>query len=232
MFYFYGFDWTYVIMILPAVIFSMWASSRVNSTYKRYSTQYSRRGITAEEACRQVLDENGCDNVEILQTKGNLTDHYDPRANVIRLSESVYGSTSTAAIGVACHEAGHAIQYASNYAPIKFRAAIVNITNIGSQLSIPLVMIGLLFSSTNLAMLGVILFGFCVLFQLVTLPTEYNASHRAILALENSTILDSEEIEGSKKVLNAAALTYVAALSVSVMQLLRLVMIVGRRNND
>lgn len=232
MFYFYGFDWTYLVMILPAVIFSMWASSRVNGTYKRYSTQYSKRGITAEKACREVLDENGCSNVEIIQTKGHLTDHYDPRANVIRLSESVYGSTSTAAIGVACHEAGHAIQYAENYGPIKFRAAIVNVTNIGSQLSIPLVMIGLLFSSTSLAMLGVILFGFCVVFQLVTLPTEYNASHRAILALENSTILDSEEIEGSKKVLNAAALTYVAALSVSVMQLLRLVMIVGGRNRD
>lgn len=232
MFYFYGFDWTYLVMILPAVIFSMWASSRVNGTYKRYSTQYSKRGITAEKACREVLDENGCSNVEIIQTKGHLTDHYDPRANVIRLSESVYGSTSTAAIGVACHEAGHAIQYAENYGPIKFRAAIVNVTNIGSQLSIPLVMIGLLFSSTSLAMLGVILFGFCVVFQLVTLPTEYNASHRAILALENSTILDSEEIESSKKVLNAAALTYVAALSVSVMQLLRLVMIVGGRNRD
>jgi uncharacterized protein len=219
-------------MILPAVIFSLWASSRVNGTYKRYSTQYSRKGITAEEACRKVLDENGCSDVQILRIQGNLTDHYDPKANVIRLSDSVYGSTSTAAIGVACHEAGHAIQYARNYGPIKLRAAIVNVTQIGSQLSFPLVLIGLLFSSTSLAYLGVFLFGFCVLFQLVTLPTEYDASHRAILALENSSILDSEEIEGSKKVLNAAALTYVAALSVSIMQLLRLLMIVGSRSRN
>ncbi|MEF9968279.1 MAG: zinc metallopeptidase [Longicatena sp.] len=230
--FYYGFDWTYIIMILPAVIFSLWASSRVNGTYKRYSTQYSRKGITAEEACRKVLDENGCSDVQILRIQGNLTDHYDPKANVIRLSDSVYGSTSTAAIGVACHEAGHAIQYARNYGPIKFRAAIVNVTQIGSQLSFPLVLIGLLFSSTSLAYLGVFLFGFCVLFQLVTLPTEYDASHRAILALENSSILDSEEIEGSKKVLNAAALTYVAALSVSIMQLLRLLMIVGSRSRN
>lgn len=231
MFYYYGFDWTYILMILPAIIFSMWASSRVNSTYKRYATQYAKSGVTAEDACRKILDENGCTNVQVIRTGGHLTDHYDPRTNVIRLSDSVYGSTSTAAIGVACHEAGHAIQYAQNYAPIKFRAAIVNVTNIGSQLSIPLVLIGLLFSSTSLAYLGVALFGLCVVFQLVTLPTEYNASHRAIAALENSTILTSEEIEGSRKVLNAAALTYLAALSVSVMQLLRLLMVVGGRSN-
>lgn len=231
MFYFYGFDWTYIVMILPALIFSMWASSRVNGTYKRYSTQYAKSGITAEEACRRILDENGCSNVQVIKTAGHLTDHYDPRTNVIRLSDSVYGSTSTAAIGVACHEAGHAIQYAQNYGPIKLRAAIVTATNIGSQLSIPLVLIGLLFSSTSLAYLGVALFGLCVVFQLVTLPTEYNASSRAIYALEHSTILDSEEVEGSKKVLNAAALTYVAALSVSVMQLLRLLMVVGSRSS-
>lgn len=228
--FYYGFDFTYILMILPAVLFSMWASQRVNGTYKRYSTQHAKSGITAENACRKVLDENGCSDVQIVKTAGHLTDHYDPRSNIIRLSESVYGSTSTAAIGVACHEAGHAIQYAQNYAPIKFRAAIVGVTNIGSQLSIPLVMIGLLFSSTSLAYLGVALFGFCVVFQLVTLPTEYNASNRAIHALEDGTILTDEEVAGSRQVLNAAALTYVAALAVSVMQLLRLLMVVSSRS--
>ncbi|SJZ42591.1 zinc metallopeptidase [Anaerorhabdus furcosa] len=233
---FFYIDWYYILLVTPAVIFSIWASSRVNSTYKRYSSQYSRRGITAEAACRKVLDENGCGSVQIVRVQGHLTDHYDPRQNIIRLSDAVYGSTSTAAIGVACHEAGHAIQYAQNYGPIKFRAAIVNITNIGSQLSIPLILLGILFSASgqiwvNIAYIGVALFGLCVVFQLVTLPTEYNASHRAIAALESSAILDADEIEGSRKVLNAAALTYVAALSVTVMQFLRLLLLVGRRGN-
>ncbi|MEG0077808.1 zinc metallopeptidase [Anaerorhabdus sp.] len=234
---FFYIDWYYILLVTPAVIFSLWASSRVNSTYKRFSNQYSRKGITAEDACRKILDENGLTGVQIVHVQGHLTDHYDPRQNVIRLSDSVYGNTSTAAIGVACHEAGHAIQYAQNYAPIKFRAAIVNVTNIGSRLSFPLILLGIFLSSSgqiwiNVAYFGVALFGLCVVFQLVTLPTEYNASSRAILALDQSGILDSDELEGSKKVLNAAALTYVAALSVTVMQFLRLLLIVGRRGNN
>lgn len=228
--FYYGLDFTYIVLVLPAVMFSMWASARVNGTYKRYSSQHAASGITAEQACRMVLEKNGCSNVDIVRTAGHLTDHYDPRSNVIRLSDSVFGSTSTAAIGVACHEAGHAIQYAQNYAPIKFRAAIVKVTNIGSQLSIPLVMLGLLFSSTSLSYLGVALFSFCVIFQLVTLPTEYNASNRAIHALEDGSILTDEEIVGSRKVLSAAALTYVAALAVSVTQLLRLLTVVSSQN--
>lgn len=227
------FDWTYLVIVLPAALFAMWASSRVNSTYRRYAKDYASNGLTAEQACRNVLDSNGLYDVEIGRINGNLTDHYDPRENIIRLSDTVYGSSSVAAIGVACHEAGHAIQHAKNYAPIKIRNAIIPITNIGSNLAIPLILLGFLFPSNGvpwLSYIGLFGFFFAVLFQLVTLPTEFDASKRALLAIENGNYLTQSEIEGSRQVLQAAALTYVAALAVALAQFLRLALIVGSRN--
>ena len=221
------FDPLYIILVMPAIVFAMWASSRVNSTFRKYSQLRTRSGVTGYEAARRVLDENGLQNVRIERVAGNLTDHYDPRANIIRLSDPVYSSSTAAAVGVAAHEAGHAIQYAKNYSPIKVRNAIIPITRIGSTLAFPLVLIGLVLSQTSqsyisIAYLGLILFASVALFQLITLPTEYNASARAISAIEGSGILATDELDGAKKVLNAAALTYVAALAVSLMQLLQL----------
>ena len=235
MFYF---DWTYVVLVLPAVILAMWASANVNGTFKKYSTQYSRRGITAAQAARRVLDANGLQHVQIQHVGGNLTDHFDPKANVIRLSDSVYSSTSTAAIGVACHEAGHAVQHAVHYAPIKLRNAIVPITNIGSRLSMPLILLGLILSAASpdlywLIYAGIACFGLSAVFQLVTLPTEFNASRRALQAIASGNLLYDDEMDGARKTLRAAAPTYVAALAVAVTQLLRLVIIFGgRRRND
>ena len=225
-------DWTYIVLVLPFMILSLVASARVNSSFKKYSEVYSKRGVSAVDAARRVLQANGVTDVAIEQVSGHLTDHFDPRANVIRLSDSVYGSTSVAAIGVACHEAGHAVQHAVGYVPVKIRTAIVPITNIGSKLSIPLIFIGIALSYLGefysyIAYLGVALFSLCVIFQLVTLPTEFNASRRAIKALSENGILDEQELKGAKKVLSAAAMTYVAALAVAVIQLLRLLIIVG-----
>ena len=237
--YYYGFDWSYLVLVLPCVILSIWASSRVNSTFKKYSKQLSQRGITGAEAARRVLFAHGVNNVTITHVSGNLTDHYDPRSNVIRLSDSVYQSTSTAAIGVACHEAGHAVQYAKHYAPIKLRAAIIPITNIGSRLSMPLILIGILLSafaefSYTLVYLGTACFGLSLVFQLITLPVEFNASRRALEAIRNQDLLTTEEQRGAKKTLQAAALTYVAATALALVQLLRLVMLFGggRRNRN
>ena len=241
--FFYYYDWSYLVLVLPAVIFSLWASSRVNSTFRKYSQMRTYRGMTGADAARAVLSANGVSGVRIEHVSGNLTDHYDPKSNVIRLSDDVYGASTPAAIGVAAHEAGHAVQYAQNYGPIKFRAAIVKATNIGSKLSMPLILIGILcmalpmFAALSdffyyVAVFGVLCFGMCVLFQLVTLPTEYNASRRALKAIESSYLLTPEEQKGAKKVLSAAALTYVAALAVSLTQFLRLLMIVGRRRRD
>ncbi len=227
-------DYLYLILVLPAVIFSLWASIRVNTTFKKYSKIRSMRGITGAEAARRVLDANGLQHIRIEQIPGNLTDHYDPRSDVIRLSESVYGNTSVAAIGVACHEAGHAVQHAENYAPVKIRAAIIPVTNIGSRLAIPLIILGILLNSLAsapeflvIAYIGVACYGLCTLFQLVTLPTEFDASRRALRCIENYGILGSEEICGARRVLTAAAMTYVAALAVSLMQLLRLFLMVS-----
>lgn len=231
-------DWTYIILVLPFVILSMIASSSVNSTFKKYSNVFSLRGLTGAEAARRVLEDNGVLDVNIERVSGHLTDHYDPKTNVIRLSDSVYDSTSVAAIGVACHEAGHAVQHAENYAPVKIRTAIVPITNIGSKLSIPLIFIGIALSYLGsfysmIAYIGVALFGLSVIFQLVTLPTEFNASRRAINAVSNNGILTDDEVKGARKVLTAAAMTYVAALAVSVMQMLRLFLLVsGSRRRD
>ena len=192
--------------------------------------------MTGAEAARRLLDANGLRNVPVEMTEGELTDHYDPKANVIRLSAGVYGGRSTAAVGVACHEAGHAIQHSVNYAPIKIREAIVPITNLGAKLSMPLIILGLLLGSMSqlfiyLAYAGVALYGLCAIFQLVTLPTEFNASSRALASIEGMGLLQGEELDGAKKVLRAAALTYVAALAVTLMQLLRFALIVSSRRD-
>ena len=233
--FYYGFDMTYVVLVLPCLILSLWASSNVNSTFKRYSRQFSARRITGAEAAQRVLSANGVRGVRIDRVSGNLTDHFDPKTNVIRLSDDVFGSTSTAAIGVACHEAGHAVQYAEGYAPIKLRAAIIPITNFGSRLAMPLILLGLLFSfagnfSYTLVYLGIACFGLSLVFQLVTLPVEFNASRRALAAIEQGGILTPEEQEGARKTLRAAALTYVAATATALAQLLRLIVLFGGRN--
>ncbi len=231
---YYYFDWTYVVLVLPCVLLSLWASANVNGTFRKYSQQLSSRRITGAEAAARVLSANGVRGVQILRISGNLTDHYDPRTNVIRLSDDVYGSTSTAAIGVACHEAGHAVQYAVDYAPIKLRAAIIPVTNFGSQLAMPLILIGLLLSyaasfSYVLVYAGIACFGLSLVFQLVTLPVEFNASRRAMEAIATTGLLTEEEQRGARKTLTAAALTYVAATATALAQLLRLLVIFGGR---
>ena len=238
-YYYYGFDWTYLVLVLPCMIFAMIASSSVNSTFKKYSTQYSQRRLTGADAAQRVLHANGVHGVRIERISGNLTDHYDPKANVIRLSDSVYSSTSTAAIGVACHEAGHAVQYAQNYAPIKLRAAIIPLTNFGSKLAMPLILLGIVCTflgelSMVLVYLGIAAFGLSFVFQLITLPVEFNASRRAIRAIEEGNILTPDEQQGAKKTLQAAAMTYVAATATALAQLLRLIVLFGggrRRRN-
>ena len=233
--YYYGFDWTYLVLVLPCVILSLWASSSVNSTFQKYSQQLSIRRITGAQAAQRVLAHNGVSGVRIERVSGNLTDHYDPTTNVIRLSDSVYDATSTAAIGVACHEAGHAVQYAQNYAPIKLRAAIIPLTNFGSRIAMPLILIGILLTflgtfSTVLVYLGIACFGLSLLFQLVTLPVEFDASKRAMNAIESAGLLTEEEQQGARKTLRAAAMTYVAATAVSLAQLLRLIVLFGGGN--
>ena len=237
-YYSYGFDWTYLVLVLPCIILSMWASSSVNNTFKRYSQKYSMRRITGAQAAQRVLSHNGVSGVRIERISGNLTDHYDPRTNVIRLSDSVYDSTSVAAIGVAAHEAGHAVQYARHYAPIRLRAAIIPITNIGSKLAMPLILLGVVLSflgsfSTGLIDLGIAAFALSLVFQIVTLPVEFNASRRALRAIDDAGILTPDEQHGARKTLSAAAMTYVAATAVSLAQLLRLLILFsGRRRDD
>lgn len=237
-YYYYGFDWTYLVLVLPVLILSLLASSRVNRVFQRYEKQISSRRITGAEAAQRVLLANGVTGVRIERVSGNLTDHYDPKANVIRLSDRVYDSASTAAIGVACHEAGHAVQYAQSYGPIKLRAAIIPVTNIGSKLAFPLILIGILITrfgefSTLLIYLGIACFGLSLVFQLVTLPVEFNASRRALQTIDDVNILTDEERVGARKTLNAAAMTYVVATLAALTQLLRLLILFGgRRRGD
>lgn len=233
-YYYYNFDWTYFILVLPCIIFSLLASASVNRTFKKYSAQLSRRNITGADAAQRVLYANGVTNVKIERVSGNLTDHYDPRSNKIFLSDTVYNSTSTAAIGVACHEAGHAIQYATGYSPIHLRATIIPITNIGSRLAMPLILIGILLSSiasisTTIVYLGIACFGLSLIFQLVTLPVEFNASKRAMQTIRSGELLTGEEQIGARRTLTAAAMTYVAATAVALSQLLRLILLFGNR---
>ena len=236
-YYYYGIDWTYLVLVLPVLILSMIASARVNSTFNRYSSQISSRRITGAQAAQRVLLANGVSGVRIERVSGNLTDHYDPKANVIRLSDNVYDNPSTAAIGVACHEAGHAVQYAQNYGPIKLRAAIIPVTNIGSKLAMPLILIGVLLTSlgefsTILIYIGIACFSLSLIFQLVTLPVEFNASRRAMNAIDSMNILTDEEQQGARKTLRAAAMTYVMATLAAFTQLLRLVLLFGRRRRN
>ena len=223
------YDSYYLMLVVPAIIISLFAQVKVKNTYAKYNQILSKGGKTAVEITRAILDMNGLHNVRIEQVAGSLSDHYDPRANVIRLSDTVRSDTSVASIGVAAHEAGHAVQYAVGYAPIKARNAFLPVANIGSKLSVPLILLGIIMSYQPLVSIGIILFSFVLIFQLITLPVEFNASRRAMKTLADNGILYGEELDGAKKVLSAAAMTYVAAVLVSAMQLLRLVLINRRR---
>lgn len=230
--YYYGIDWTYIVFVVPCILLALWAQHNVNATFTKYSSVYSRRHISGAQAVDMVLRQNGIHNVRIEEISGRLTDHFEPGANVIRLSSSVYHSTSVASIGVACHEAGHAVQYAKGYAPMKLRAAIIPLTNAGSALSFPLLLAGLILNFQGLVLSGIALFGLSTVFQLVTLPVEINASRRALTAIEAGGLLYDDEYPLAKKTLTAAALTYVAALAVSLGQLLRLLFLFGGRRDD
>ncbi len=216
----FGYYLSYYAYMLPGIIIALWASFKVKSAFNKYSKVRNVRGLTGAKAAEAVLRQNGVGGVRIERVSGNLTDHYDPRTNVIRLSDSVYDSSTVAAVGVAAHEAGHAVQYAKSYAPIKLRAAIVPVCNIGSQLSLPLIILGSLLVMDVLVTLGIALFSLSVLFQLITLPVEFNASRRAIDAINDGTLLDYDEVKGARKVLSAAAMTYVASLLQSLLILL------------
>jgi len=229
---YYGFSYYYV--LLPAIILTLYAQNKVKTTFNKYSKVRSRSGITGAEAAQRLLNAAGIYDVRIEGVRGNLTDHYDPSRKVLRLSESVYGSTSLAAIGVAAHETGHAVQHARNYAPLTLRSMLVPVTNIGSQLAMPIIFIGLLFggsTSSSIIQLGILLFSLTVVFSLVTLPVEFNASSRAVQMLGECGVLEYDEIKPVEKVLNAAALTYVAAAASAIASLLRLLLIFGRRND-
>ena len=236
-YYYYGYNSTGLLPVLICALFALWASHNVNSTFKKYAKQFSRRNLTGAQAAQRVLSSNGVHGVRIERVYGDLTDHFDPQTNVIRLSESVFDSTSTAAIGVACHEAGHAVQYAVGYAPIRLRAAIIPVTNFGTKLAWPLMLLGIVLSSMsyafyNLVYVGIACFSLSLVFQLITLPVEFNASRRAMTAIREGNILTDEELVGARKTLTAAALTYVAAVATSLVQLLRLIAIYGRRRRD
>lgn len=231
---YYGFFDPTMILVLIGVVLSMAASAKVQSTFAKYSRVRSMTGMTGAEAARRLLNSQGIYDVQIRKVAGNLTDHYDPRNKTLNLSESVYDSTSVAAIGVAAHECGHAIQDDREYAPLKIRGAIVPVVNIGTQLSWPMILIGVLFGGLGspLVQIGILLFTLCVVFQLVTLPVEFNASSRAVRLLDETGILSGEEVGYTKNVLGAAALTYVAAAAGSILQLLRLLILFGGRRDD
>ena len=234
MFYYprFYFDPTYV-LVLIGVILSMIASAKLNSTYSRYSRVGSRCGMTGAEAARQLLARQGIYDVQVRRVAGNLTDHYDPRTKTVNLSDSVYGATSIAAIGVAAHECGHAMQDAEGYSPLRLRSSLVPVANLGSQLCWPLIIIGLLMGGSPLLIkIGIVLFSMAVLFQLVALPVEYNASHRAVTLLDETGILAGQEVGQTRQVLNAAALTYVAAAAGAILQLLRLLLLFGDRRDN
>ena len=235
MYYPMYFDPTYFLVLIGVVI-CLLAQAKVKGTFNKFSRVRNVRGMTGAEAAQQVLKNAGIYDVRVEHVSGNLTDHYDPRTKVLRLSDSVYGQTSVAAVGVAAHECGHAIQHARGYAPLKMRSALVPIANFGSTIAWPLILIGLLFgrgSSSLFINLGILAFSAAVLFQLITLPVEFNASNRAIRVLADTGMMQGEEIKGAKKVLSAAALTYVAGAASSILQLLRIILLTGgRRRND
>lgn len=228
--FYYGFDLYYLYLIVPAILLSLFAQIKVKSTFSKYSNAFC--GMNGAQAAESVLRANGVFGVKIERVSGSLTDHYDPRTNIIRLSDTVFDSNTVAAVGVAAHEAGHAVQYAKQYGPIKIRAAILPVCNIGSRLALPLILIGMIASFSFLINLGIIFFATALVFQLVTLPVEFNASRRALSAIKEHNLLTKEEdYRGAKSVLTAAAMTYVAAFLVSLMQLVRFIAISNRRRN-
>jgi len=220
-------DFYYLVLVMPAFLIALIMQFRVKSTFNKFSKYATRGGLTGAQAARSILDANGLQHINIVPVRGELTDSYSHRENVIRLSDSTYNSTSIAAVGVAAHEAGHALQYANQYAPIKVRTAILPATQIGANLAWPAMLIGLFFSIPILIFAGIILFSLAVFFQLITLPVEYNASRRAITVLDQYGMMTSDELGGAKKVLSAAAMTYVAALAVSLANLLRIILLFG-----
>lgn len=228
--YFY-FDYYYLILVVPALMLAIWAQVQVKTTYRKYSRVPNSRGMTGAYAAQAVLNFYGITDVRIEQVSGNLTDHYDPKSKVIRLSDGVYNSSTVAAIGIACHEAGHAAQHAENYAPIKIRNAIIPVCNIGSTIGIPLALIGWIFSFSILIYVGLGLYAAVFIFQVATLPVEFNASRRAIKVIDETQLLRDEEIGGAKKVLAAAAMTYVASMMVSLANLLRLLLRFSNRRD-
>lgn len=235
MYGFYYYDYTYFLFMLPAILISLWAQIKVNTTFSKYSKINNSRGLTGADAAHRVLSHNDVTGVSLEHINGNLNDHFDPKTNVIRLSDAVYSKTSVAAVGVAAHEAGHAVQKAQDYSPMKLRAVLVPISRFGSILAMPLILIGLLLPLQYefVVTLGIIFFSFSVLFQLITLPVEINASNRAIQTLEQTGTLEGQELEGAKKVLRAAAMTYLAATFAAIMSLLRILLIVsGRRDQN
>ncbi|MBE7010464.1 MAG: zinc metallopeptidase [Ruminococcaceae bacterium] len=227
---FFYYDSYYLVLVLPAILIAAFAQISVQNTFKKYEKQLSIGGKTAAMIVREILDKNGLYNISVEHVSGHLSDHYDPKSNVIRLSDSVYNSTSVASIGVAAHEAGHAVQHAVGYVPIRLRNSVLPVANLGSKLAVPIILIGIIMSMQPLVSIGILLFSALVLFQLITLPVEFNASRRAITTLREEGILNPDEIPSAKKVLSAAAMTYVAAALVSAMQLLRLILINRKRD--
>ena len=223
-------DWT-MILVIPGLLLGLWAQMRVSSAFRKYSAVYARSGMSAEDVARSMLNQAGCGNVSIRSVSGNLTDHYDPRNNTLRLSDGVYGSSSVAAIGIAAHECGHAMQQHEGYAPLVLRSALVPAVNLGSNLYFPIFLLGLLFSWEPLIYVGIACFALTLVFSLVTLPVEFNASGRALRVLDQQGYLSSEEMDGARAVLNAAAMTYVAAAISSLLQLVRL-LIIARNRRD
>lgn len=223
-------------LVLPAFFFALWAQNRVQHAYKKYSKIHSRSGVTGAQVARRLLDDANLQNVAVEMGRGNLSDHYDPRDGTIRLSPGVYDSTSLAALGIAAHETGHAIQHGDNYFPLSFRNNIFPVANIGSRMAFPLFFVGFIFAGAEgaglgfLMDIGILLFGFAVVFQLITLPVEFNASSRAVALLESSNYITQEEVGPTRQVLNAAALTYIAAVAVALSQLIRLLILRNRRN--
>jgi Zn-dependent membrane protease YugP len=227
-YFYYGFDPYYIYLVLPAILLCSVASILVKSTFAKFSKMQS--SLSGAEAAQRVLEMHGIHDVKIERVSGNLTDHYDPKKNVIRLSSTVYDARSVAAVGVASHEAGHAVQYAKSYLPIKLRAALYPVCNLGSRLSLPLILFGIIFDFTALSNIGIAFFAVALLFQLVTLPVEFNASRRAITAIrENHILLDDSQIKGARKVLTAAAFTYITSFLLSLMQLVRFLLLTNRR---
>ena len=229
---YYGIDMYYIVLVVPCIILAFWAQAQVKSTFSRYERVLTRRGLTGAMAAEAVLRQNGVTGVAVERVAGKLTDHYDPRTNTIRLSNAVYGSTSVASIGVAAHEAGHAVQHAVGYFPLRLRAAIIPATQLGAAAAFPLILLGLVMNFGALISIGILAFALSTVFQLVTLPVEINASRRALAAIEQGGLLAPDEYPMAKKTLTAAAMTYVAALAVSLAQLLRLLLIFGGRNRN